>query len=576
MKKSVPFVAILLLGALLWGTEYIRRDLWAPDEARFALVAKEMRDGHWLVPYRQGEYYAHKPPLMFWLTNLFSLLTGGDIGSVAPRMPSFLGAVMALWAATRLAARWFSAQAAWLTLLILPSSFLFWNKGGFGQIDMLLCGLEIMALYFLFTSNGVRTPARLAAAYTFMGLGILAKGPVGFIVPLGAYITATLASRETFPKPASHWAWGPLLTLAFPGAWLLAAWIQGAPDGFFNELLFKQNVGRLSGEFGGHNKPIYYYLTYFPADFLPWTLALPLSWVALKASPAHDAGRRKLMAWILFVVIFFSLSSSKRNLYILLCYPAAAMLVAAAVENWSRVTTGWLHRTFWSLWGLLAVLGGVMLLAGIIPHAPSRIWTFLPPELAADVSKSLSELAPGSWAFLPAGLVLALGLFFTRQAWKKTGPAHPRWIVAMAASILTTFSLIGGWVYDAFDDLKTPDEIIQVAREVLGPEERIIMWDMNGEIYSLYADRKGFMAHEEEDFLRFIETTTQTNHLLIAHASEWPAIQALIGNQFPVHRFQAGSKKLIWMTFGKEAGSPVLHPLVTRYDQPGSSLNESE
>ncbi len=63
--------AVLFAAALLyWGTEYFSRELWAPDEARFAYVSQEMREGgHWLVPHRNGEYYAHKPPLMFWMIN---------------------------------------------------------------------------------------------------------------------------------------------------------------------------------------------------------------------------------------------------------------------------------------------------------------------------------------------------------------------------------------------------------------------------------------------------------------------------------------------------------------------------
>lgn len=557
-QKAVPFTAILLLGALLWGTEYVRRDLWAPDEARFALVSKEMREGHWLVPFRQGEFYTHKPPLMFWLTNLFSLITGGEIGNVAPRLPSFLGAVMALWAATQLAARWFSARASWLTLLILPSSFLFWNKGGFGQIDMLLCGLEMMALYFLFTSQGLRAPGRIFAAYAFMGLGILAKGPVGFIVPLGAYIAATLYSRETFAKPASHWIWGPIVALAFPAAWLGAAWMQGAPEGFFNELLFDQNLGRVQGEFGGHNKPFYYFLMYFPLDFLPWSLALPLSWLALKREPEHEAGRRKLIAWILFVIVFFSLSSSKRNLYILLAHPAAAMLVAAAMAHWPKVPETWIRRTYGALWGFITVLGSGMVIGSMVPQIPFNRWTLL-----------------------PAGLALTAGMWLTRKARMNAGLQQDRWAMTMAGSLLAGFSLIGALVYHAVDDLKTPDELIKVAQEVLQPDELMIAYDMNGEIYSLYANRKGFMAHKlrhpngdpieqgtNQKFIQFINTSPQTNHLLIANEKDLPEIQTMIGNIFSAHPFSAGSKKLIWIAFQREAGSSTLRPLRTSFDQP--------
>lgn len=523
---------IILLGAALWGTEYVRRDLWAPDEARFALVSKEMREGHWLIPYRQGEFYTHKPPLMFWLTNLFSVFTGGEIGNVAPRLPSFLGAMMAIWACTRLAAQWFSIRAAWITLLLVPSTFLFWNKGGFGQIDMLLCGLEMMALYFLFTSNDRRASGRLAIAYAFMGLAILAKGPVGLIVPLGAYLFGTWASGERLARPAHHWLWGPLLALAFPGAWLLGAYLQGAPQGFFPELLFKQNVGRLAGEFGGHVKPFYYFLQYFPIDFLPWTFALPLTWVALKKIPEYDAGRRRLIAWILFIVIFFSLSASKRNLYILLAYPAAAMLVAAGTDAWTRVPEKWLRRTFHALWGFLIVLGAGMTIGSFIPQIPFR-----------------------SILLLPGGLLMLAGVYWSRNIFRKN-IFHPQWLIAIAGTILAGYASIGALVYHEVDDLKTPDEIIAVAQAHLEPHERIIIYEWHGEIISLYAGRKGYMAFTVDDVANFIARAPQKHHLVVTRARDWPEIEHVVGTGHEVHHFGTGSKELVWVKFTRESLQP--------------------
>ena len=525
MNKNVPIYLILLLGAILWTGEYIRRDLWAPDEARFALVAREMRDGHWIVPFRQGEYYTHKPPLTFWLTNLFSVVTGGEIGSVAPRLPSFLGAIMALWACTQLAARWFSIRAAWMTLLLVPSTFLFWNKGGFGQIDMLLCGLEMMALYFLFTSNNRYAPGRLALAYSFMGLGILAKGPVGFVVPLGVYIFATLASGEKFAKPAWHWLWGPLITLAFPGAWLLAAYLQGAPEGFFPELLFKQNVGRLAGEFGGHIRPFYYFLYYFPLDLLPWTFLLPLSWITLKRYPAYDSGRRRLLAWILFVIIFFSLSASKRNLYILIVYPAAAMLIAAATDAWSLAPGKWLTRTFYAVWGFVVVLGAAMTIGSFVPQLPFR-----------------------GIMLLPGGLLMLAGAIWSRRVFLKNN-ARPAWLAAIAATMLGGYTCIGALVYHEIDDLKTPDEIIGVAQSHLEPDERIIIYKWHGEIISLYAERKGFMAFTAEDLSTFLSTAPQKHHMIVTLARNWPEVKSVIGEHHQEHHFGTGSKELVWVTF---------------------------
>ena len=142
----VPLGVIALLALVLWGGQYVRRDLWEPDEARYAYVAREMREtGCWFVPHRNGEIYGHKPPLMFWMINASSVLTGGHITSVSTRLPSLAGAILALWAATALAAAWFGTRAAWRTLFVLMTSYLFWQQGSMGQIDALLCGLQMAA-----------------------------------------------------------------------------------------------------------------------------------------------------------------------------------------------------------------------------------------------------------------------------------------------------------------------------------------------------------------------------------------------------------------------------------------------
>lgn len=523
-STNVPWYLIVLLGAVLWGGEYSRRDLWAPDEARYALVSQEMREGNWLVPFRQGEFYSHKPPLIFWLTNVFSLLTGGEIGRLAPRLPSFLGAMLTIWVATRLAARWFSMRVAWMTFVLVPSTYLIWNKGGFGQIDMLLCGLEMAALYLLFSANGTRAPGRLAGAYMMMGLAVLAKGPVGLVVPLGVYAASTWAAGEKFARPSWHWLWGPFLALAFPGLWLLAAYLQGAPDGFFPELLFKQNVGRLAGEFGGHNKPFFYFLLYFPLDFLPWTFALPLSWMVLKRFPDYTSGRRRLLAWVVFVVLFFSLSASKRNLYILLVYPAAAMLVAAATDAWMCAPESWLRRTFLAMCGLVTLLAAGLVVGSIVPQIPFQ-----------------------SLAMLPGGLLMGAGAWWSFRCYKRA-LSNPGWLVVLALTWMAGFSAIGALVYPALNDLKTPDEIVEVAQAHLAPGDRLILFRQQGEIYSLYARRKGLMAFSAEELTAFIATAPQTNHMIITLERDVPDLQALLSEHQEIHRFTSGSKELVWIT----------------------------
>jgi hypothetical protein len=123
---------------------------------------------------------------------------------------------------------------------------------------------------------------------------------------------------------------GVVLSLTIPLAWLFACWRSGAPTSYLRELVFTQNVSRAAGEFG-HRQPFFYYLLHLPVGFLPWTLFIPAAIVALRKT--NPALLRKLVVWSAFVVVFFSIPSSKRNLYILLAMPALAMMIAAAWDD---------------------------------------------------------------------------------------------------------------------------------------------------------------------------------------------------------------------------------------------------
>ena len=56
-----------LVATLLFLPGLGSRDLWNPDEPRYAEVAREMlASGEYLVPHLNGEVYTQKPPLQFW------------------------------------------------------------------------------------------------------------------------------------------------------------------------------------------------------------------------------------------------------------------------------------------------------------------------------------------------------------------------------------------------------------------------------------------------------------------------------------------------------------------------------
>jgi 4-amino-4-deoxy-L-arabinose transferase-like glycosyltransferase len=80
-----------------------------------------------------------------------------------------------------------------------------------------------------------------------------------------------------------------------------------------------------------HRQPPWYYLEILPLQLLPWGFLLPGAFV-LAWRRRREPADRLLLAWTLFVVGLFSLSTEKRDLYVLPAYPALALMFARLVR----------------------------------------------------------------------------------------------------------------------------------------------------------------------------------------------------------------------------------------------------
>jgi 4-amino-4-deoxy-L-arabinose transferase-like glycosyltransferase len=517
---------LFLFGALLWGGEYLRRDLWSPDEARFAFVAGEMRrDGHWAVPHKHSAFYAHKPPLLFWLQRGFAQLTGGEIGRVSARLPSFLGALLTFWVTGLFAARWLGPAVRWKAILILGTSLVFWREGSMGRMDALLCGLELTALYLLLANHDQPAHWRPLVAYACLGLGILTKGPVGLLVPLAAYVTIVCADRGPRSLAQPHLAWGPLLALLFPAAWFLAAWIEQAPSAYFHELLFKQNIGRITGEGGfGKPQPFYYYILQLPVDFMPWTIFVPAAIASFRIAPAFRASRRRLMAWVLAIVVFFSLSTGKRSLYILAAYPALSLLLAGCWDSFPRLPAGWQRAT--AATGFLALL-----LVGTVSLAGSFIQPMPIPA---------ASLVPGCvLAFAGAG---ACWYTLARRGF---GTA---WFRCFASAVFLILAAEGALALPALNPIKTPRSAAAAIQREVSRSEKLVIFGEGMEIVPLYCNRTSINATDIPDLQQAMKLTGKG--ALVCTQEAWDEyLQEAIRNVKPPHKFSVGRQRLVWAAF---------------------------
>jgi 4-amino-4-deoxy-L-arabinose transferase-like glycosyltransferase len=207
-KWPAPIIAGLFVFAWLAATSWMR-PLSLPDEGRYVGVAWEMaRSGNWLVPTLDTLPYFHKPPLFYWLTaGAISLFGAYEWAARLPTVLAASGAALALFVFFR---RWVNEKTGRIAVLILVTMPFFFGGSQFANMDMLvavciclsiLCAAEVVLAV---KHNRPSHPLALGAAYLFAGLGLLAKGLIGIVIPaivIGSWLIAMQQPRLLLHSP---------------------------------------------------------------------------------------------------------------------------------------------------------------------------------------------------------------------------------------------------------------------------------------------------------------------------------------------------------------------------------------
>jgi len=336
-KPWLQVLILLVFCSLLFILGVGRWDLWNPDEPRYAQVAREMVDGgDWVLMHVNGKTYEDKPPLFFWLIAFSSYLWQG-LTSFSARFPSaFFGTLTALLTFF-LGKKLYGLRTGFLSALILTTSFEFAYLSIRANIDATLTFFTTASLLFFlqwYQSNkveeGEKRDNRGLSIYGFyigMAFATLAKGPVGFILPLLVSLAYLLFQKDWKTIKRMRLLTGMVLFFMIVLSWYLPAVLKGGQN-FINETLLHHTLDRFV-KGSSHVRPIYYYFANFPVDFLPWFLFLPGALV-------YGLSKRKeiiskeflfLLVWFASIFLFFSFSKGKRAIYLLPLYPAASLMV---------------------------------------------------------------------------------------------------------------------------------------------------------------------------------------------------------------------------------------------------------
>jgi 4-amino-4-deoxy-L-arabinose transferase-like glycosyltransferase len=388
---ALSLLALWLLATIAW------RPLALPDEGRYASVADEMWRGNGWVPVLNGLPFFHKPPLNYWVNMVFMGLLGHQPWTA--RMAPALGAWLmgtALFLAQR---RWAGERAAWMALGLLATTPFFFMGGQYGNLDMLVAGCISVAVLALVRAVDVPAFESLNRSWLCVGwlacaLAVLAKGLIGFLLP-GLIILPWLWAQGRWRH--SLGLFHPLGLLCF--VMVVLPWFYSMqmtfPD-FADYFFMEQHFRRFAGTAFNNVRPWWFFAAVMLILTLPWSVwglahaQRVWSQVCFSRFAQNGPSPGFYVWWMLVVVGFFSLPSSKLVGYVLpALLPWCVLLQLSFIENKSENVAGLnlINKSrvlgFQKSWCYLFGLGALLCLSAV------SVLTFRPTPHHSDVAHIL-------------------------------------------------------------------------------------------------------------------------------------------------------------------------------------------
>ena len=264
----------ILLCAVLWFGMLGQRDLFDPDEGRYAGIPAAMVDsGDWLTPRLNDFKYFEKPVLQYWGTAVAFKLFGKSNAS-ARLWTALLGFAAALFSML-VAFRLYGGRAAIYTFLLGISYLMVVAFGHYLTLDMALSAFLVMGIGSLVIAHSSQTGEKQArnwmlAGWFALALATLTKGLVAVVLPAATVVLYSLWQRDWSLWKNLHIFKGILLFLVVTAPWFIAVSVVN-PE--FAEFFFiHEHFDRYTSEVHNREGPIYYFVPYLLLGVAPWLI----------------------------------------------------------------------------------------------------------------------------------------------------------------------------------------------------------------------------------------------------------------------------------------------------------------
>jgi 4-amino-4-deoxy-L-arabinose transferase-like glycosyltransferase len=461
------------------------RTLVPPDEGRYAEIAREMfASGDWITTRLDGIKYFEKPPLQAWMNALTFTLFG--VGEWQARLWTGLCGIFGVLLTGLAGSRVFGARAGLYAALVLGSCF-YWVLGSqVDSVDMGLSGMMTLSLCALLLAQregvGASTQRNwMLACWAGMALATLSKGLIGIVLPGGVLACYSLIARDWRIWTRLHLVKGLLLLLAIAAPWFILVGIRNPEQPHF--FFIHEHFARFLLKEHHREAPCWIFLVLLAAGSMPWLGVLVPSLVAgarRNALEVAGAFRPRLLAlvWLVFIVAFFSASSSKLPGYILPVFPALALLVGSHLEQAKR--KGHMVNA-----AALVLVGLALLLAA--PFAP---------HFARHDGEATLYAAYAVWINIAGMLALCGGVL---ALWMARHGRRDGQVLAIALSgFLASQVLLAG--FEPLGQARAGAALLPAMRGALTPATRLYSVGLYEQSLTFYLGRPVTLVDYEDEF----------------------------------------------------------------------------
>jgi 4-amino-4-deoxy-L-arabinose transferase-like glycosyltransferase len=536
LQKPVTLVLVICsLSVLPWiGIG----DFSTKGEPREAAVAVSMiESGNWVLPEVYANEFAYKPPMAHWLMAAFSLVQG-NVSELTARLPSALAYIFLIGITLFFFGQRVKFQEAFISSLLLLTCLEIHRAGMTARVDMLLTAFTVTGLYALYLWEERRELKGLPLGIPFLlGCATLTKGPVGIILPLfvfGVYLLALRKYRPAIVFKALLYA--GVSSLFLPLIWYAAAWKQGGSD--FLDVVLAENFGRffhaaehLSINYDlGHENGVWYNAGTLIAGFVPWSLLFVFSLFGMKwrrpSGTAKGLFRRMRSSFssmpklkqfslvaLVCILVFYSIPSSKRSVYLMPAYPFIALFLAqyTLYITQYRMKVTRVFAGFLSVVTCVAlILSGLVMAGAADPVALAEQFTHRPSVLHDVQAVSCMIASPDA---LTAGILIMLAAALVTVYYQMRKKINLKTLYATIFLIFTIHLLTDGVIMRGIRNETSPRAFAeQVLKDY--PLNRQNMYVMNN--LKEYANLYGLNFYLKNSFHNFEKEQPADGYFFVA------------------------------------------------------------